>query len=145
MPGCRGAPVAKRQTKRKVTIVLLPRVPDDPRDLLQAIEETFRPGEIEVRVESPGGSKPCSVLPRRAARDPAREHAAEVLDERDRRAREAPAEAVTADRVDSKVTRGGAPGWLRKVAAGCRIFVRVLPVAKKVAEIAKDISEAAGF
>lgn len=136
--------MAKGPTKRTVIITLRQRNPDDPRALLQAIEDVFRPGKIEITVESPEGIEAAPSCPDEQLETAAREHAAEVLDAQDRRAREDPPEPVSADRSSSKARRVRA--WLAaKVAAGWRFTVKVvLPVAKQVAEIAKDISEAAG-
>jgi hypothetical protein len=136
--------VAKRQTKRKVVITLRPRVPDDPQVLLQAIEDVFRPGEIEITIESPDRTEAAPSCPDEQLETAAREHAAKVLDEQDRRMREAPPKRIGANQAAEKGMKMGA--WLaKKTATGWRIFVRVLPVAKKVAEIAKDIGEVAGF
>src|SRR4051794_25065094 len=95
MPGCRrGCPVAKRQTKRKVVIRLTNRIPDDPRSLLLAGEEAFRPGEIEIRVEAESPEKAAEgapSLPNEQLEIAAMEHAAEVLDEKDQRIQGVPA------------------------------------------------------
>lgn len=135
--------MAKRPLKRKVTIVLRPRVPDDHRLLLQAVEDVFRPREIEITVESPAETEPAPSCPDEQLETAAREHAAEILDERDRQVRElhsTPKRATYSGEGRRKVN-----AWVTaKLKAGWRIFVRALPALKKAAEIAKDIHEATG-
>ena len=72
----------KRQTKRKVLIRYVGRRPDDPLALLEAVEEAFRPKDIEISVEIDEESPPMS--PNEQVETMAREAAAQTLDERHR-------------------------------------------------------------
>jgi len=44
--------MAKRRTKRKVTVTFKGRSPHDPKAYLHAVEEVFKPGEIEIEVDT---------------------------------------------------------------------------------------------
>ncbi len=130
----------KRQTKRKVIIHLKQRNPSDPLPLLQAVEEAYRPREIEIIVEEPSDPPDAAPpIPDEQLETAAREHAAEVLDEQDRRLREAPKGRA----AKPQSTRRGIRNWLKKwVAAGWRIFVKLLPVVEQAAKTTSAIAKA---
>lgn len=138
-------PMPKRQMKRKVVIHLKQRDPSDPSLLLQAVEKAFRPREIEISVEEPSNEAPPAI-PDEQLETAVREHAAEVLDEQDRRLREAPRGRAARPKLQAtkrrtRNLRNRLKVW---VTAGWRIVVKLLPVAEQAAKTAKAVGDLFG-
>jgi hypothetical protein len=134
--------MAKRQTKRKVTIRLVGRDPNDPLTLFVAIEDAFRPGSIEVVCERPEAVAEPLVVLDESLETQAREQAAEVLDEKDRQSKASPTPDARGPAESSPTKMKSFQSWLtRKNAAGWRIVVKNLPVAGQVAGLAKAVKD----
>ncbi|NQT14970.1 MAG: hypothetical protein HQ582_19600 [Planctomycetes bacterium] len=78
--------MAKRQTNRTVKIVFKVREPGDPKKYLSAVEEVFRPREVEVSVDASEEdlATGADLVPDEPLETKAREHVAELLDEKHR-------------------------------------------------------------
>jgi hypothetical protein len=131
--------LGNRPINRKVVIVYEGRDPNDSAGLLRAIAVELRPREVEIRVKSPSPGPPDEQLETRA-----REHAAQVLDQKDREVRSAQEEATLepADPAKDLATKcHRVIAWLeRLVARGWRFTVDVvLPVAERGAKVYKDV------
>ena len=129
--------MAKRPLKRSVKIVLKARDQRDPLPLFEAIEAAFRPGTIEITVEAEILEVPTH--PNEQLETKAREYVAEELDRRNQEVADAPpTPADTTDPLPQKQRR--LTVWLTGlVAVGWKITLKVLPVAERLAKIAKDL------
>jgi hypothetical protein len=127
--------VAKRQTKRKVVIAFKGRSPEDPKRYLDAVEEVFRPREIHVHVES-GEQEAIDharTIPDDELAQKAKNHAAVVLDLKDRQFREMQADLAQL-KIEpeswakrEKAKRSALAEWLKKWAKhGWRFTARVV-------------------
>lgn len=145
--------MAKRQTKRLVVIHFRGRSPDDPRELLHAVEEVFKPGEIHVDVEPDDQDAPerPSVVPDDETAQKAKDRAADLLDLKDREIRE-----MEADLAELKVEpkswakrekekRSALADWLKeKVKKGWRFTAKVVVPAAVKAIVESTIKKSAG-
>lgn len=119
--------MAKRQTKRKVIIRYVGRNPDDPLALLEAVEEVFRPKDIEISVQSDDDDTEQST-PNEQLETKAREAAAQTLDER--------AAEDKRDKKDPEKAKKRLRAWIaEKIVVGWKIFVKILPTLQKVKEL----------
>ena len=117
----------KRQTKRKVIIKYVGRNPDDPLALLEAIEEVFRPKDIEISVQEVDDNQ-SNVIPDEQLETQAREVVAKELDKRDTE--------VNAPELAPEEAKQRTRSWLaEKVAAGWALGVKILPTLQKVKEL----------
>jgi hypothetical protein len=134
--------LGNRPIHRKVIIVYEGRDPNDSAGLLRAVADELRPREVEIRVKSPSPGADPPTQPDEQLETRATEHAADVLDQKDRELRSAPKEAasVPADPAQVLATkRRRVIVWLgRLVAGGWRFTLKVLPVVEQVAKIYKD-------
>lgn len=131
--------MAKRRTNRKVTIHFKGRSPEDPLWYLNAVEEAFRPQNIDVVVSEAAGpsvsNEPLETL--------AREHVANILDEKAK----CPASASTSTQADEaspserqvhEIGRSGAKlaaRVIRLLKQGWTITAKVVPVLKGVKDL----------
>src|SRR5207249_3283173 len=108
-----GHPMSKRPVARKITIVFENRDPNDSGKFLQAVEDAFRPKDLEIVVTSVG--RPDEQLETEA-----REQASAILDKKDREHRSAPI-AASKQAVEGK--RRQILRWLQGLAArGWRVL-----------------------
>lgn len=136
--------MGNRPIKRRVVIVFESRDPNDSAGLLRAVADELRPREVEIRVKSPSPGVDPPTHPDEQLGTRARDHAAQVLDRRDREVQAAPKEASSAPADparDLATKRQRVIAWLgRLVARGWRFSVDVvLPVGERVAKIYKDV------
>jgi len=136
--------LGNRPINRKVIIVFENRDPNDSAGLLRAVADELRPREVEIRVKSPSPGTDLPAPPDEQLETQAREHAAQVLDQKDREVRSAQEEATPelADPAkDLAAKRQRVLAWLgRLVDRGWRITLKVLPVAERVAKAYKDFN-----
>ena len=119
--------MAKRQTKRKVTIKYVGRNPDDPHALLEAVEEVFRPRDIEICVQSATDDL-AEPKPNEQLETKGREAAAQALDKRNAE--------VKPSEQDPKEAKRRLRSWIAdRIAAGWKVFVKILPTLQKVKEL----------
>jgi hypothetical protein len=111
----------------------------------EAAAKAFRPGMVEIIVESESSDVP--TLPNEQLETKAREHVAEVLDQRDREIAECPAVPVaptnpTTGTVDPlAVKQRRLTIWLRDLAvAGWKITTEVIHIAERLAKLTKDLN-----
>lgn len=138
--------MAKRQTNRKITIRFTCREPKDPRIVLEAVEEVFRPKEVDIEV----GSEPNFGTPDEQLESQMAEEVRQVLDNRDREIKADnkthqvmdPVADVAADSdmtplpESSRLLRQRVAVWMaRHIPGGWTIVMKVLEALEKLSKI----------
>lgn len=122
----------KRQTNRKVLIRFVGRNPEDPVELLEAIEDVFRPKDIEVQVETVESS---NLVADEQLETLLRKKIADALDENEEKHQPEETSTVTNTENEPKA-RAAISKWIaEKARAGWRVIATVAPVLEKLKKI----------
>jgi hypothetical protein len=124
--------VSKRPLKRKLKVVYENRDPNDDLALLQQLVDGIRPNDVEIHFKGPS-------LPDEQLETLAREHAAEVLDKKDR---EAASDPVPASPEVLAEKRQQASGFMVKlVAKGYVLAMKALDFAEKLEGVIEKLPD----
>ena len=127
----------QRQTNRKVCLTYVGREPKDPRALLEAIEEVFRPKDVEISVGS-AEAQPSPDKPNEQLETEAREASAERLDRGVAQAQQQGAEHAKAGppkRSFKKIVEAKlaiTKWWTARVAQFWWIYMTLKPIVEEI-------------
>ena len=130
--------MADRPVKRKVTIVLAGRDPNDLTRLLKAVADGLRPNEVEIRFPADASDPGAPTVANEPLETQAREQVERDLDRKDRQIREAAASGkvptASTDPLPSKLKRVGS--FVSRLASnGWRVAPKVLELVKGGADL----------
>lgn len=131
--------MAKRQTNRKVTINFGGRDTTNPLTLLQAVEETFRPKEIEINATNPQESRErdlSETIANQELESLARDRVAKVLDARDAEETTIRIDTGSTPMADRARKRASAENYVADlIGAGWSVFVTVVSTLKTLKDL----------